>query len=217
VEIDFRAHDGAGLEFFKRTFGVAESDLVYSDGKGAGDEMLTLLTHSGTHVDAPFHYGPISEGAPAATIDELPLEWFFRGRRRARPAPQAAGRVLEITDLEAAIEAIGYTLAPRDIVLLQTGCDRKLHTGDYFEQPGMGRESTLWLVEQGIRVIGIDAFGFDRPFSAMTEGLPQNRRRALHLAGPLRRDHPLVLARSRSSPTSTRSDGRTASRWPRSR
>ena len=77
VEIDFRAHDGAGLEFFKRTFGVTESDLVYSDGKGAGDEMLTLLTHSGTHVDAPFHYGPISEGAPAATIDELPLEWFF--------------------------------------------------------------------------------------------------------------------------------------------
>jgi kynurenine formamidase len=46
-----------------------------------------------------------------------------------------------------------------DIVLLQTGCDRKVDSAEYFEQPGMGRESTLWLVEQGIRVIGIDAFG----------------------------------------------------------
>ena len=33
----------------------------------------------------------------------------------------------------------------------------------------MGRESTLWLVEQGIKVIGIDAFGFDRPFASMAE------------------------------------------------
>ena len=169
VEIDFRAHDGAGLEFFKRTFGVTESDLVYSDGKGAGDEMLTLLTHSGTHVDAPFHYGPMSEGAPAATIDELPLEWFFGDGVVLDLRHKQPGEFIEIADLEAAIEAIGYTLAPRDIVLLQTGCDRKLHSGDYFEQPGMGRESTLWLVEQGVRVIGIDAFGFDRPFSAMAE------------------------------------------------
>ena len=126
------------------------------------------------------------------------------------------GEFIEIADLEAAIEAIGYTLAPRDIVLLQTGCDRKLHAGDYFEQPGMGRESTLWLVEQGIRVIGIDAFGFDRPFSAMTEDF----RRPVTGASsgrPTSPGSPARTARSRSSRTSTRSDARTASRWPRSR
>ena len=55
-------------------------------------------------------------------------------------------------------------------MLLQTGCDAKIDSKEYFEQPGMGRESTLWLVqEKGIRVIGIDAFGFDRPFAAMRE------------------------------------------------
>ena len=101
VEIDFRAHDGAGLEFFKRTFGVTESDLVYSDGRGAGDEMLTLLTHSGTHVDAPFHYGPISEGAPAATIDELPLEWFFGDGVVLDLRHKQPGEFIEIADLEA--------------------------------------------------------------------------------------------------------------------
>jgi kynurenine formamidase len=169
VKVEFRSHDGAGLEFFRQRFGVTQADLVYSGGRGAGDEMLTLLSHSGTHVDAPFHYGPISEGRPAATIDELPLEWFFSDGvvldlRHKRPR-----ETIEISDLEAALTAISYELRPLDIVLLQTGCDRKLDSAQYFEQPGMGRESTLWLVDQGIRVIGIDAFGFDRPFEAMAE------------------------------------------------
>ena len=169
VTIERRAHEREGLAFFKEAFGVSEDDLVYSGGRGAGDEVITLLSHSGTHVDAPFHYGPLSEGAPAATIDELPLEWFYSAGvvldlRHKRP-----GEFIEIADLEQALAAAAYELAPLDIVLLQTGCDRKLHSGDYFEQPGMGRESTLWLVEQGIKVIGIDAFGFDRPFAAMAE------------------------------------------------
>ena len=169
VTIERRAHEREGLAFFKQAFGVTEADLVWSEGRGAGDEVLTLLSHSGTHVDAPFHYGPFSEGAPAATIDELPLEWFYGpgvvlDLRHKRPR-----ELIEVADLEAALAAIDHALAPLEIVLLQTGCDRKLHTGDYFEQPGMGRESTLWLVEQGIKVIGIDAFGFDRPFAAMAE------------------------------------------------
>jgi kynurenine formamidase len=169
VKIEFRSHEGEGLAFFKEKFGVREEDLVYSGGRAAGDEMLTLLSHSGTHVDAPFHYGPQSEGAPAATIDELPLEWFFGEGVVLDLRHKQPRDFIEISDLEAALEAAGHELAPLDIVLLHTGCDLKMGSAEYFEQPGMGRESTLWLVEQGIKVIGIDAFGFDRPFAAMAE------------------------------------------------
>lgn len=41
-------------------------------------DIVTLPTHMGTHVDAPFHYGPRADGDPAKTIDELPLEWFYK-------------------------------------------------------------------------------------------------------------------------------------------
>jgi kynurenine formamidase len=34
-------------------------------------------------------------------------------------------------------------------------------------QPGLDRESTLWLVNQGIKMIGIDAWTLDRPFDRM--------------------------------------------------
>ena len=33
--------------------------------------------------------------------------------------------------------------------------------------PGLGREGVLWLVEQGVKVIGIDAYTLDRPFADM--------------------------------------------------
>src|ERR1700688_1695364 len=119
VKIEFRAHDGAGLEFFKQKFGVSESDLVYSGGRAAGDEMLTLLSHSGTHVDAPFHYGPESEGAPAATIAQLPLEWFSSDGVVPNLRHKHPGEFSEIADLDGAISAVEYEVKPLDIVLLQ--------------------------------------------------------------------------------------------------
>lgn len=170
-KIEFRSHEGAGLEFFKQALGVREEDLVYSGGTAPGDEIFTFMSHTGTHVDAPFHYGPrTADGSPALSIDELPLEWFYGDGVLLDLRHKRAREQIEVADLEQALERIGYELRPRDIVLLYTGCDAKLASRDYFEQPGMGRESTLWLVrEKGIRVIGIDAFGFDRPFAAMRE------------------------------------------------
>src|SRR5882672_11749066 len=43
----------------------------------AAVEIVTLPTHCGTHIDAPYHYGPESGGAPAETIDEVSLSSFF--------------------------------------------------------------------------------------------------------------------------------------------
>ena len=48
------------------------------NGEGwAIEELARLGTHNVTHVDAPWHYNSQIQGQKAATIDELPLEWFF--------------------------------------------------------------------------------------------------------------------------------------------
>ena len=60
-----------------------------------------------------------------------------------------------------------YALQPGDIVLIHTGAAKRWGTREYLEQPGLGRESTLWLVQRGVRVIGIDAWTLDRPFASM--------------------------------------------------
>ena len=59
----------------KMFFNCAEQDLPQE--LGWANDTVTLIAHAGTHVDAPWHYFPTSEGKRARTIDEIPLEWFY--------------------------------------------------------------------------------------------------------------------------------------------
>jgi kynurenine formamidase len=158
-----------GAAEMRQRFGVGPKDLLYSGGLGWAYEELTLITHVGTHLDAPWHYHPLSEGKLAKTIGEIPLEWCYSDGVVLDLRHKKPGELITVNDLKEALKKVGYEIKPFDIVLIETGCDKKLDTPEYFEQPGMGRESTLWLVEQGVKVIGIDAYGFDRSFKNMAE------------------------------------------------
>lgn len=160
-------HEGEGLAQMRMLFGVAPEDLVASGGLGWAIEEVQAITHTGTHVDAPYHYGPQSAGRAARRIDEVPLEWCFAPGVVLDMRHKADGDLIEISDLQEALRKIDYQLKPLDIVLLQTDNDKRLDSPAYFAQPGLGREGTLWLVEQGVRVIGIDAYTLDRPFQHM--------------------------------------------------
>ncbi len=167
ARIRYVRHDAEGLAQMRQFLGVRPEDLVYSGGLGWAVEEVQAITHTGTHVDAPYHYGPTSEGRPARTIDLVPLEWCYAPGVILDVRHKAAGDFITVEDLRAALGRIAYTLKPLDIVLLWTGADKRIGTPAYFEQPGLGREGVLYLVEQGVRVIGIDAYTLDRPFASM--------------------------------------------------
>ena len=192
--IDRIRHDVEGVEWMERSFGVDRSQLTQSNGLGPAFEEVTAITHCGTHVDAPWHYGPTSEGgAVAKTIDECPLEWFYGDGVRLDLRDKEPGDRILVEDLENALEVIGHVLSPGEIVMLWTGRDKFLGSEEYFEQPGMTRESTLWLCERGIKVIGIDAYGFDRKFARHGRRGAGDRRRDEDLGGALRRPGARVL------------------------
>jgi len=167
AQIHYVKHDAEGLAQMSAAFGIPPEDLVYSGGKGWAVERIQAITHTGTHVDAPYHYGAESGGKPARTIDEVPLEWCFAPGVVIDVRDKANGEEITAADVKRRLDRIECELQPLDIVLLQTGADKRLGSPSYFEQPGLGREATLWLVEQGVRVIGIDAYTLDRPFAAM--------------------------------------------------
>ena len=56
-------------------WGATPEDLP--EGLGWANDWVELYSHSGTHLDAPWHYYPTSEGKRAVTIDEVPLEWCY--------------------------------------------------------------------------------------------------------------------------------------------
>jgi kynurenine formamidase len=144
------------------------TESAFRDSLGLANENLHLDSHSGTHMDAPWHFGPLCENRPAKTIDLIPLDWCFRPGVVLDLRHKKAGELITPSDLSAALEKIHYSLKPFDIVLLMTGADKHVKLKDYFSaHPGMGREATLWLLDQGIKVIGIDGWGFDRPAGAM--------------------------------------------------
>lgn len=137
---------------------------------GWANDHISLSTHGTTHVDAPWHYAATSEGRPARTIDELPLDWFYGPGVvldvRDLPDGAAAG----VADLEAALAKTGYELRPGDIVLVQTGGDARLGSRAYFGSGiGVSAEATRWLIDRGVRVMGTDAWGWDRPLRLQAE------------------------------------------------
>jgi kynurenine formamidase len=167
IEVTHIPHED-GATGMRQSFGCSKDDLP--QGLGWAVDTLTLSTHAGTHVDAPWHYSPVSEGKKARTIDEMPLEWFYGDGVVLDMQHKPRGSAVTIDDLKAALKRISYTLKPGDIVLIQTGADKYWGTSEYMEAGcGMTRESTLWLIGQGIRVMGTDAWGWDRPFWAIKE------------------------------------------------
>jgi kynurenine formamidase len=168
AQVKYVTHEGEGRQQMLTFFGIKPEHLVYSNGLGWAIEEVHAITHTATHVDAPYHYGPTSEGKPARRIDEVPLEWCFAPGVVLDMRHKAPGDFITIADLETALEGIDYQLRPLDIVLLHTGADKRITSREYFAQPGLGREGTLWLVERGVRVIGIDAYTLDRPFANMS-------------------------------------------------
>jgi kynurenine formamidase len=162
VEIAFHSH-AEGATQIEALLHVPPSLLREGEG-WAVEEFTRLATHSVTHVDAPWHYNSVIQGKPAARIDELPLEWFFAPGVVLDMTSKADGERIEAAEVESAVARVGHALRPLDIVLMRTGRDVAYGQRDYILRgPAVSPEATRWLFDRGVRVMGIDAWGWDGP------------------------------------------------------
>lgn len=154
-------------------FGCAPAD--FPAGLGWANDRVELHAHAGTHVDAPWHYFPTSQGTAAPTIDQLPLAWFHSDGVVLDVRDQPRGALVTVDALKRCLDRLEYALKPFDIVMLHTGTDKLWGTPEYFHAGcGLGRDGVIWLCDQGVKVIGTDAWGLDRPFWAIREEFERN-------------------------------------------
>jgi cyclase len=132
----------------------------FPDGEGLSMEKVRAMSHCGTHIDAPAHYG---SGLPS--IDQAPLDLFVD-----RPGVLLDLRhVEESTEISAdevklALAKTGHELAPGDIVLLHTGADRYWGTEQYYTRgAGVSPSALEYLLSRGVSVVGVDGFDMDLP------------------------------------------------------
>ena len=101
---------------------------------GAAVNSLTMSEHTGTHVDAPFHFD-----ADGRTMDEVPVDSLL-----LRPYKKfdltahdyAPGDLIPADALQAAADAAGFALAPGDVAIVETGWDRHRPGGPVDHEPG---------------------------------------------------------------------------------
>jgi kynurenine formamidase len=113
------------------------------------------IMHRGTHMDAPIH---VTANLPYITDYE---PWRFFGTGVAVSIPKGKWGVITAEDLENARPRI----EPGDIVMINTGSHH--HWGDnddYFGySPGLYRDGAEWLVERGVKLVGVDVQALDHP------------------------------------------------------
>lgn len=174
-EIEYHAHDETAEQVASFFPGLTSADLP--GGEGWAVEKMTLSTHNGTHMDAPYHHHSTMDGGkPALTIDEVPLEWCMNPGVKLDFRHLPDGHIVSAAEVEAELARIGHALQPLDIVVINTAAAARYGHDDYILRGcGMGRAATLYLLERGVRLTGTDAWSWDAPFSSTAARWAQDR------------------------------------------
>lgn len=162
--VEYVSHKQTTSELSAFFPGLKSEDLP--DGEGWSYERVNLITHNGTHLDAPYHFATVMDGDQRAiTIDEVPLEWCLQSGVKLDFRHFPDGYVVTKKDVIEELEKMDHQLKALDIVLVNTKAGERYGQDDYVASGcGMGREATLFLLEHGVKVTGTDAWSWDAPF-----------------------------------------------------
>ncbi|MFF0718140.1 cyclase family protein [Verrucosispora sp. NA02020] len=162
-------------------------DAVRVDGGSAANDIITMGTHVGTHIDAFSHVsqdGRLFDGSDAAaagrggrfadlgahTIAPMVRRGVLLDVPAALGTPQGCAAGYEITpqDLTHTAEQQGTPLRPGDVALIRSGWgrlfsddDRTRFVGHDSGVPGVGEAGATWLADQGIHAAGADTIAFE--------------------------------------------------------
>jgi len=140
-----------GMPVWPGDAGVEIEWLAHTDrGDLLNLSRLSLGSHTGTHVDAPRHFVP-----HGLTVDLLPLELLV-GPAFVAEVTGPAGQAIQVDDL-AALPLPEATIR----LLLKTGHSRFWQSGFRTDYPHLTPQAAGWLVERGIRLIGIDSLSVE--------------------------------------------------------
>lgn len=146
-DISMTIHEGMQVYKNKESKKPKISVVQDFDTAPARESRVDLDVHTGTHVDSPLHMLP-----DGGTMEVIPIDQLV-----------GEARVLDLSHVEDGITAADlekFNIQPNDFVLLKT---KNSYTDQFdFEFIYLKEDGAKYLVEKGVRGVGIDALGIER-------------------------------------------------------
>lgn len=127
---------------------------------------VIFCSHTGTHMDAPFHFLPDGK-----TIDRLDLQKCVGPALVIDVTKRARMGDIRVADLQPYARTIGRGSR----ILLRTDWDRQFNTPRFYKNfPGVSYDLAQWLAEREIGLIGVQTFAihatdYERVHKALLE------------------------------------------------
>lgn len=163
-------------------------DVVRADGASAANDIISMGTHVGTHIDALAHvsqdglmHGGVDAFAAGVggrylqlgvhTIEPMVRRGVLIDVPGALGADEGCSAGYEITpaDLELALRRQGTRVRSGDVVLIRSGWgrrftdpDRTAYQGATTGVPGVSEAGAHWLADRAVHAAGADTIAFER-------------------------------------------------------
>ncbi|WP_347548578.1 cyclase family protein [Pseudalkalibacillus hwajinpoensis] len=124
------------------------------DKDGYQVTQLYIGSHTGTHVDAPFHFQKEGERIDQSSLTKFMAPGLVIDVTGKKPAEQ-----ITMDDVADQIESV----VPGTIVLFHTGWSKHIGTETYFEHPYLSVDIINSLLDKGVTTFFIDALNVDPP------------------------------------------------------
>jgi len=127
-------------------------------------ELLFMSTHSGTHIDAPYHFA-----RDGMAVDRIPARRLMGNAILIR-IPKTADGEISRSDI-VGFERKNGRIPDHGTVVFHTGWQKNLRRKDYFARnPGLSRDAASYLASKRANMVGTDSPsidpGRDRRFTA---------------------------------------------------
>ena len=150
--IDLTHFISAAMPVFPGTPAPRLDEAYTIERNGFAEKMLHLVSHTGTHIDAPGHIVP-----GATRLDGFPAGRFL-GPAVVLDASAVRERSVEISD----VESYGARLRNADFALLHTGWAEHWGSPEYFAHyPVLSAAAAQWLAGLGLKGFGVDTISVD--------------------------------------------------------
>jgi kynurenine formamidase len=131
--------------------------ISWADKKSDGYnlELIFFSSHTGTHLDAPYHF--VEKGL---RIDKIPLNKLITNALvcRVKKGPNQLITRKDIVDFEVKNGIISPDLA----IVFETGWSETVTKRDYFtKNPGLSAAAAKYLLEKKVILVGIDSPSID--------------------------------------------------------